>query len=108
SNFVNPGLRLLGGGADFDVLPQLRLSTNINRLDFNETDVLEALRNEGEIGRSIGWDVSASAIYRPFMSQNVVVRLSYATLLPGKGFKALYHTEDENFYTLLANITLAY
>jgi len=108
SNFVNPGLRLLGGGADFDVLPQLRLSTNINHLNFNETDVLEVLRNEGEIRNSIGWDMSASAIYRPMMSQNVVFRLSYAALLPGKGFKDLYHTENEHFYTLLANLTLAY
>lgn len=108
SNFVNPGLRLLGAGADVDVLPQLRLSTNFNRLDFNETDVLEVLRNEGEIRRNIGWDMSASAIYRPVMSQNVVFRLSYATLLPGKGFKDLYHTENEHFYTVLANLTLAY
>ena len=90
------------------MLPQLRLSTNINHLNFNETDVLEVLRNEGEIRSSIGWDVSASAIYRPLMSQNVVMRLSYAALLPGKGFKDLYHTDNEHFYTLLANITLAY
>ncbi len=108
SNFVNPGLRLLGGGADLDVLPQLRLSTNLNHLNFNETDVLEALRNEGKIRSNIGWDLSASAIYRPFMSQNTVIRLSYASLRPGKGFKDLYQTENENFYTLLANITLAY
>ncbi|MDO9167173.1 MAG: hypothetical protein Q7U13_13795, partial [Rhodoferax sp.] len=97
-----------GGGADFDVLPQLRLSTNVNHLNFNETDVLEVLRNEGEIRSSIGWDMSASAIYRPVMSQNVVFRLSYAALLPGKGFQDLYHTDNEHFYTLLANLTLAY
>ncbi|MEQ1889461.1 MAG: hypothetical protein ABL951_09830 [Alphaproteobacteria bacterium] len=108
SNFVNPGVRLLGAGADFDVLPQLRLSTNFNHLNFNETEVLETLRNEGDIRESIGWDMSASAIYRPYMSQNVVFRLSYATLLPGKGFKDLYHTKNEHFYTLLANLTLAY
>lgn len=108
SNFVNPGLQLVGGGADFDVLPQLRLSANMNHLRFNETEVLEVLRNEGGIRSNIGWDMSASAIYRPLMTQNVVFRLSYATLLPGKGFKDLYHTENEHFYTLLANLTLAY
>ncbi|MCK9991922.1 MAG: hypothetical protein Dbin4_00442 [Alphaproteobacteria bacterium] len=108
SNFVNPGLQLVGGGADFDMLPQLRLSANMNHLRFNETEVLEVLRNEGGIRSNIGWDMSASAIYRPLMTQNVVFRLSYATLLPGKGFKDLYHTENEHFYTLLANLTLAY
>jgi len=108
SNFVNPGVTLLGAGADLDVLPQLRLSTNFNHLKFNETEVLETLRNEGGIRESIGWDLSASAIYRPYMSQNVVFRLSYAALLPGKGFKDLYHTRNEHFYTVLANLTLAY
>ena len=108
SNFVNPGLRLLGAGSDMDVLPQLRLSTNFNRLDFNETETLEVLRNQGGIGKGIGWDMSASAIYRPMMSQNIVLRLSYAALLPGGGFKDLYQTDDEHFYTLLANLTLAY
>ena len=108
SNFVNPGLRLLGAGADMDILPQLRLSTNFNRLDFRETETLEVLRNQGGIGKGIGWDMSASAIYRPMMTQNVVFRLSYAALLPGQGFKDLYQTDDEHFYTLLANLTLAY
>lgn len=108
SNFVNPGIRLLGVGTDFDVLPQLRISTNFNRLDFNEPDVLETVRNQGEIDTGIGWDLSASAIYRPLMSQNVVFRLSYAGLIADDGFKALYQTDDEHFYTILANLTLAY
>ncbi len=108
SNFVNPGIRLLGIGTDFDVLPQLRISTNFNRLDFNEPDVLETVRNQGEIDTGIGWDLSASAIYRPLMSQNIVFRLSYAGLIADDGFKALYQTDDEHFYTILANLTLAY
>src|SRR4029077_9643915 len=32
SNFVNPGLVLLGGGADFDLTPQWRLISNISYL----------------------------------------------------------------------------
>lgn len=108
SNFVNPGIRLLGVGTDFDVLPQLRISTNFNRLDFNEPDVLETVRNQGDIDTGIGWDLSASAIYRPLMSQNIVFRLSYAGLIADDGFKALYQTDDEHFYTILANLTLAY
>ena len=32
SNFTNPGIELYGLGADFDILPELRLSTNFNKL----------------------------------------------------------------------------
>ena len=41
-----PGLILLGVGADFDVLPELRLSVNANYLWFDDTAVLEALRKQ--------------------------------------------------------------
>jgi hypothetical protein len=37
SNFVNPGTMLLGVGADFDLTPRLRLSTNVNHLWFQNT-----------------------------------------------------------------------
>lgn len=108
SNFVNPGITLAGVGTDFDVLPELRLSTNFNRLDFNETASLEALRSQGDIDKGIGWDLSASAIFRPLMTQNIVFRLSYAGLVPDDGFKSLYNTQGEYFYTVLGNLTLAY
>jgi hypothetical protein len=110
SNFTNPGLLLLGGGADFDVLPELRLSLNANRLWFADTAVLEALRVQGDIDRSIGWDLSTALTYRPFQTQNVVVRLSGAILLPGKGFKDIYDNadRDKRYYSVLANLVLVY
>jgi hypothetical protein len=108
SNFTNPGLTLLGAGADFDILPELRLSVNGNYLWFNDTEVLEAIRQQDDIDRAIGLDLSAAIIWRPFMSQNVVFRLSGATLLPGQGFKDLYATDDDFFYSVLANLVLTY
>jgi hypothetical protein len=110
SNFNNPGLILAGAGADFDVLPPLRLSANVNHLWFHKTDTLEALRMQGEIDRDIGWDVSAAAIYRPGFVQNVVLRLSGATLLPGEGFNDLFeNTERDNvYYSVLFNAVLTY
>lgn len=115
SNFVNPGLFLLGFGTDFDILPELRISTNINKMYFVETAVLEALRNQGDIEKDIGWDISAAAIYRPFQSQNVVFRLSGAMLVAGQGFKDLYASAadpnglaDDIYYSVLANLILTY
>ena len=110
SNFVNPGTILLGTGADFDILPQLRVSTNINHLWFQNTTVLERLRQQCCIRRDIGWDVSASAIYRPFVTQNIVLRLSGALLQPGDGFRDLFTNEprDHRYYSILFNAILTY
>jgi hypothetical protein len=108
SNFNNPGLLLLGAGADWDVLPELRLSFNANYLRFATTESLEFLRNQPDIDEEIGYDLSASAIWRPFMSQNIVFRLSGAVLIPGDGFKDLFETDDDVFFSVLGNLVLAY
>ena len=54
---------LAGGGVDVDVTPELRLSVNVNHLGFVDTAVLENLRQEGSIPKSLGWDASVSAIW---------------------------------------------
>ena len=110
SNFVNPGLTLLGLGADVDVLPELRLSGNANHLWFNHTEVLEILREQAPIPRDIGWDLSLSANWRPFDTQNVVLRVSGAVLVPGDGFQALESAEPPSqvYYSFLANLILTY
>jgi hypothetical protein len=106
SNFVNPGIWLIGAGIDLDLLPELRLSANWNWLRFDTTEVLEVARNQADIDEEIGHDLSLSLTWRPFMSQNIVLRASYAELLPGPGFKALY--PDENARYFLFNLLLAY
>lgn len=106
SNFANPGVVLAGLGLDADVLPTLRTTLNANTLYFANTAVLEAARNQAGIDRHIGYDVSLSLIYRPLMSQNVVLRASYARLIAGDGFKALFPDEDAGYFLL--NAVLAY
>lgn len=106
SNFVNPGIHLLGVGADFDVLPELRLSVNANHLFFDNTAVLEVARNQAPIDKEIGWDLSTALIWRPLFNQNVVMRLSYAMLLPADGYEQL--ADDEKPYSLLGNLILTY
>ncbi len=110
SNFNNPGTMLAGAGADFDITPKLRLSTNVNHLWFQNTATLKALRVEGSIPKSIGWDVSAAAIYRPKAIQNVVFRLSGAVLDPGKGFRDLFTNAGRNdrYYSVLFNGILSF
>lgn len=110
SNFNNPGLILFGVGADFDLTPEFRLTANANHLSFENTSVLQVLRNEGSIPKEIGYDLSASAIWRPNANQNLVFRLSAATLLAGDGFRDLFTSRGggKEFVSILANVVLTY
>lgn len=106
SNFTNPGLLLAGLGADLDFTPKLRLSINFNQLWFDDTAVLEAARNQGNIDENIGQDVSLSITYRPLTSQNIVMRLAASALVPGNGYKDLFGAAMP--FSIFANLVLAY
>jgi hypothetical protein len=106
SNFTNPGVTLIGVGADFDLTPQTRLSLNVNQMWFDETNTLEVARNQSRIRKNIGQDISAALIWRPLATQNIVLRLSGAVLNPGSGFEDLYG--EGTPYSVLGNLILAY
>ncbi len=108
SNFVGPGIGMLGIGADFDILPQLRLSVNASYLDFENTSSLRRLRNQGRIDNHIGEDVSAALVFRPFFTENVVLRVSGAVFFPGDGLQQLFDDEQSPFYSVLTNLILRY
>ena len=104
--FTNPGLILVGAGADFDITPKLRASVNVNQLWFDKTEVLEAARNHGNIPKDIGQDISLAVIYRPLTSQNIIVRVSASALIPGGGYERLFG--DDTPFSVLANLILSY
>lgn len=106
SNFTNPGTRLLGLGTDNDLTPEWRLSTNFNQLWFDNTAVLEALRSQGGLSKSIGLDASLAAVYRPLFNQNIILRASGAVLFPGPGYRQLYG--DRRGYSMLFDFILTY
>ena len=110
SNFNNPGTVLLGAGIDADITPKFRATANINHLWFENTATLQALRVEGSIPKSIGYDISAALIYRPKAIQNVVYRLSGAVLEAGKGFKDLFANaqRQKRYYSILFNATASF
>ncbi|HVR94954.1 MAG TPA: SH3 domain-containing protein [Casimicrobiaceae bacterium] len=109
SNFTNPGVALIGVGADFDVSPRWRVIGNLNQLWFANTTVLSVLRNQGNIDRNLGTDVSAAVQYRPLFTQNIVLNASAAVLLPGKGLKQLYEADSgKTPYSILFNVLLTF
>jgi hypothetical protein len=109
SNFTNPGLRLVGLGADLDVTPRLRLIGNLNYLAFDDMAVLAALRNRTFTSKAIGTDISLGMQYRPAATQNLVFNASVAALLPGQGLKELYgDAADAVLYAALLNMLLTF
>jgi len=109
SNFTNPGVALIGIGADFDVSPRWRVIGNLNQLWFANTTVLSVLRNQGSIDRNLGTDVSVAVQYRPLFTQNIVLNASAAALVAGKGLRQLYDTDSgKTQYSILFNVLLTY
>jgi hypothetical protein len=92
SNFVNPGLVLVNLGADADITPKLRLISNCNLLWFDRTEPLQLFLFQQKIRRSIGTDLSLGFEYRPLLSNNIIMKLGAATLLPADGFRDIYGT----------------
>ncbi|MDX1670321.1 MAG: hypothetical protein R3194_12940, partial [Limnobacter sp.] len=108
SNFVNPGLMLIGGGMDLDLTPEVRMVANVNHLWFDNTNVLGVLRQQRPPADDIGWDASIGVQYRPFFSQNVVINSSYGTLFRGDGYKDLFGSESSRPFSFLFNVILSY
>jgi hypothetical protein len=95
-------------GTDMDLTPQLRWSVNVNHLWFENTAVLQTLRDEGTIPTNLGWDYSTSLIWRPRMTQNLVLRGSIAIFQPSSGFNDLFSNSngDSRYYSVLLNAIL--
>lgn len=102
SNFVNPGLYLYNAGADAKLLPTLKLIGNVNFLQFARTQPLVFALQQNGIPRTIGTDASLGAIYRPLLSDNIVVSGGAAVLAPGRGFRDFY--TSQTLFSLFATV----
>ena len=114
SNFINSGLFLAGFGTDTDILPELRMSTNVNYLRAAYTQPLEFLRHQANISNNLGYDLSVAFTYRPLDTQNIIFRVSGAALIPANGLKAIYQTNPGLFsgpsflYAAMVNVIVTY
>ena len=92
ANFVNPGLRLAGVGADADLTPKLRLFANANYIQFDDVDSIQTVLLTNQVGRNFGTDLSTGVQWRPWLKDNVILSLGFGALLPGRGFRDIYRT----------------
>jgi len=90
ASYVNPGLLLFGAGLDLQLTPKLRASLNANYLRFHQTGSLSLLLFQPDIRKDVGVDIGGGLLYRPLLSENVVVLAGFAGLFSGQGFDDLY------------------
>jgi hypothetical protein len=91
---------------DVEVLPELKVISNVSYLQFDQTATLEALRQDGSIARDIGVDLSLGLLYRPFLNNNVQIRVGSGVLLPAAGHENLFG--DRINYDAFTNLILQY
>ena len=106
ANFVNPGVFILYGGADFDLTPKLRAFANVSAVRFQETAPLEALLFQAPIHHNAGVDFGGGVEYRPPLSENLVLVGGAAAMKLGAGLRDIY--EREYFASLFANVRVQF
>jgi hypothetical protein len=106
ADFVNPGLLLVNIGMDVRVTQEFTLVGNASYLWFDTTAPLQLLLQDNKISRDIGADLSIGAIYRPLLSNNLIITGGFAALVPGAGFSDLY--TSQMLYSGFLAVTVTY
>src|SRR5262245_43744649 len=100
-NFVNPGIFLVNGAADFDLTPKLRAFVTTSYLRFMKTEPLEFLLFQEKVRPNIGVELGGGATYRPPLSDNIVIIGGIQTMKLGQGLKDIY--ERNNLFSVFLN-----
>jgi Carboxypeptidase regulatory-like domain len=93
SNFVNPGIYVVNAGVDAKLTPTLKMVTNVNYLRFVRTEPLELLLFQNPIRHGIGMDASTGVIWRPPLSDNIIITGGIAVLPPALGLREIYQSK---------------
>lgn len=106
AQFVNPGVIVANAGLDAELTPKLKAVLNFNYLWFAATEPLKYVLHQPQVRNTIGADYSIGLIYRPLLSQNIVLSGGFAYFTPGAGFKDIQ--VNENLYSAFFSATLTF
>jgi hypothetical protein len=90
SNFVNPGVKIVGFGLDADVTPKLRAFFNANYIWFDHTEPIERALHTNRVSDELGLDLSLGVKFRPLLTENIIVGAGIGVFFPGDGYKDIY------------------
>lgn len=103
SNFVNPGVFLLGGALDAELTPRWRAQAGFTYLRFDRTDTIEFLLQAADVSKEIGTELFFGTQYRPFLTNNLVLQFGASALFPDDGFARIYDS-DTTRYTVFTTV----
>jgi hypothetical protein len=106
AQFVNPGIIVANAGLDAEITPKLKAVANFNYLWFAATDSLQYVLHQPRVRSTIGADYSVGFIYRPLLSQNIVLSGGFSYFTPGGGFKDIQ--VSDNLYSAFFSATLTF
>ena len=92
-NFINPGVFILNGAADFELTPKLRAFVTTSYLRFMKTETLETLLFQEKVRPNIGWEYGGGGTYRPPLSDNIVLIGGVQAMKLGQGLKDIYNRD---------------
>ena len=123
SNFVNPGVVIVGYGMDADITPKLKAFLNVNYIWTATTDVTKQVLFTNHASNDIGLDCSLGLQWRPLLTENVILSAGFGVLVPGEGYKDIFRTNtrpvfgfhnpppgkvDDFLYSALFTMTFTY
>lgn len=90
SNFVNPGVAIIGIGTDIDLTPKIKVFANANYIWLNETKPVELALQTNKARNELGTDLSLGFKYRPLLTEQVIFSAGFGVFLPGAGYRDIY------------------
>jgi hypothetical protein len=106
ANFVNPGVFILNGAADFELTPKLRAFATAGYVRFMETAQMAALLFQEKVRPGVGVDYAGGATYRPPLSENIVLIGGVQAMTLGQGLKDIY--QRNHLFSIFANARLQF
>lgn len=95
SNFVNPGVIIIGAGTDIDLTPRVKLFGNVNYIWMAETKPIEMALQTNKMHDELGLDCSLGFKYRPLLTDNVILSAGIGLFFPGAGYKDIYRRNTQ-------------
>lgn len=95
SNFVNPGVMILGAGTDVELTPKLRGFLNCNYIWLAETKTIEVGLQSNKIRNELGLDASVGFKFRPLLTDNIIVAAGVGFFVPGAGYRDIYRRSTQ-------------
>jgi hypothetical protein len=123
SNFVNPGVFIVGYGLDADITPKVRGFMNVNYVRTIDTATTELVLFTNRASNDFALDCSAGFQWRPLLTDNIIVTAGAGFLIPRWGYKDIYQANtkpvfgfpgpspghvDDFLYSTIVTLTLTY